>query len=83
MVRKVKKKIFNNLDVKCITYKTSLKIVKSYSSNKSTRNEKMTLVEENKVIITDKTVAEKLSSYFEIIVENLNLHNKPDWLDWR
>ena len=81
MVRKVKKKIFNNLDVKCITYKTSLKIVKSYSSNKSTRNEKMTLVEENKVIITDKTVAEKLSSYFEIIVENLNLHNKPDWLD--
>ena len=81
MVRKVKKKIFNNLDVKCITYKTSLKIVKSYSSNKSTRNEKITLVEENKVIITDKTVAEKLSSYFEIIVENLNLQNKPDWLD--
>ena len=52
--------------------------MKPYFSNKLTRNEKITLVEENKIIITNKTVAEKLSSYFKTIVENLDLQNKAE-----
>ena len=77
MDRKVKKKLFNNLNVQCITdNKTLWKVLKPYFSNKSTKKKKIALVEENKVIITNKTVAEKLRSYFETIVESLNLQNK-------
>ena len=76
MVKKAKK-ISNILNVKCIAdNKTFWKIVKPCFSKKSTRNEKISLVEENKVIITDKTVAEKLSSYLETFAENINLQNK-------
>ena len=51
--RAVKKKIFNNLNVKCNSdNKTFWK--EMYFSNKSNRNEKVSLVEENKVIIRDK-----------------------------
>ena len=53
--RAVKKKIFNNLNVKCNSdNKTFWKVTKMYFSNKSNINEKVSLVEENKVIIRDK-----------------------------
>ena len=55
------KKLFNNLNVKCIIdNKTFWKVVKPCFSNKSTRSEKITLAEENKVIFPNKTVTEKL-----------------------
>ena len=77
MDRKVKKKLFNNLNVQCITdNKTFWNVLKPYFTNKSTKKEKIALVEENKVIITKKTVAEKLHSCFETIVESLHLENK-------
>ena len=38
------------------------------------------LVEENKVIITDKPVVEDFSSYFEIIIQDLDLGNKAECL---
>ena len=47
--------------------KTFWKVVKPYFSNKSTRNEKMTLVEENKTIVTDTIVPDKLSSFYEFL----------------
>ena len=44
LVRKAKYNFFNNLNVKYITGKKAfLKVVKPYFSNKSTRNEKITL----------------------------------------
>ena len=53
--RAVKKKIFNNLNVKCNSdNKTFWKVTKMYFSNKSNRNEKVSLAEENKIIIRDK-----------------------------
>ena len=58
--------------------KTFWKVVKPYFFKKSTRNEKITLVEENQVSTPDEAVAEKLSSYFETIVKNLDLQNKTD-----
>ena len=68
MVKKAWKN-FSNLNFNCITdNKTFWKVVKLYFSDKSTRNEKITLVEENKVILTVKT-AKKFSSCFETIAE--------------
>ena len=56
--RAVKKKIFNNLNVKCNSdNKTFWKVTKMYFSNKSNRNEKVSLVEENKVTIRDKATS--------------------------
>ena len=53
--RAVKKKIFNNLNVKCNSdNKTFWKVTIMYFSNKSNRNEKVSLAEENKIIIRDK-----------------------------
>ena len=72
LVRKTKNDFFNNLNVKYITdKKTFLKVVKPYFSNKSTRNKKITLVQENQVITSDEGVAEKLSSYFETIADDI------------
>ena len=48
-VRKARKELFNNLNVKCITdNKIFWKIVEPYFSNISTRNEKITSVKKNK-----------------------------------
>ena len=38
-------------------------------------------MQENKVIITDKTVAEKISSFIETIAENLDLQSKAERLN--
>ena len=64
LVRKARKELFKSIT----DNKTFWKIVKPYFSNKSTRNEKITSVKKNKVIITDEAIAEKL--------ETLDLHNK-------
>ena len=48
-VRKARKELFNNLNVKCITdNKIFWKIVEPYFSNISTRNEKITSVKKDK-----------------------------------
>ena len=38
----------------------------------------LTLAKEKKVLVTDEAVVQKLSSYFEIIVQNVDLQNKAD-----
>ena len=38
-------------------------------------------MQESKVIITDKTVAEKISSFIETIAENLDLQSKAERLN--
>ena len=49
LVRKARKELFNNLNVKCITdNKIFWKIVEPYFSNISTGNEKITSVKKNK-----------------------------------
>ena len=69
LARKARKELFNNLNVKCITdNKIFWKIIKSYFSNKSTRNEKTTSAKKKQSNHHNEAIVEKL--------ENLDLQNK-------
>ena len=68
MVRKAKKNYFNNLDVRNITdNKQSWNTVKPFFSNKVGDNERVTLIEADKVVSEDREVAETFKSYFRLL----------------
>ena len=74
---KASKNYFNNLSVRNITdNKQFWKTVKPFFSNKVAENEKITLIEEDKVVSEDKEVAETFKSYFETLVKKLGVNNK-------
>ena len=50
LLRKTKKKFFNNLDVKHVTDKQYWKIVKSCLTDKTLKDERITLIENEKVL---------------------------------
>ena len=58
IARKTKKKHFNNLDVRNITDKQFSKTVKPFFSIKVCDNERIPVIEEEKVVSDDKEVAE-------------------------
>lgn len=77
MIRKAKKDFNDNLNVRNITNNKGFwKIVKSFFSNKAGVNEKVTLIEEDKVVSEDNEVAETFESYFETFAENLVINSK-------
>ena len=77
MVRKAKKNYFNNLNIKNIKdNKQFWKTAKSFFFNKAGNNERVTLIEEDKVVLKDRQVTETFKSYFETLVENLGMNGK-------
>ena len=73
------KKHYVNLNHKDIAYtKQFWRIVKSLLSDKSKWNEKITLVEDNKIITEDKDNAELLNSFFSNAVKNIKI---PEFSD--
>ena len=77
MIRKAKRNYFNNLNVRNITDdKQFWKTVKLFFSSKVSDNERITVIEGDKVLSEDGKVAEKFKSYFETIVENLGINSK-------
>ena len=78
MVRKAKKNYFKNLNVRYVTdNKQFWKTVKPFFSDKVGDNERINLIEEEKVVSEDKEVAKTFqSSYFETLVENLDTNSK-------
>ena len=65
MVRKAKKNYFNNLNVRNITdIKQFWKTVKPFFSSKVGDNERITLIEGDKVVSEDREVAETYNSHF-------------------
>ena len=77
MVRKANKNYFNNLNVRNITNnKQFWKTMKSFFSSKVGDNERITLIERDKVVSEDRDIAETLRSNFETIVENLGINSK-------
>ena len=50
--------------------------MKPFFSSKVGDNEKITLIEGDKVVSEDREVAETFKSYFETIVENLGINSK-------
>ena len=74
LLRQNKKDYFENLDVKSVTdNKMSWKTVVPLFSNKSKRSNKITLSENEKLIINDQKCAEVFNNYFNSIVKELNI----------
>ena len=65
---------FNNLNEKNVSdNKIFWKIVKSLLSNKIISNEKITIVEGDKIIRSDKETNKVLNKFFPNVVTNLNI----------
>ena len=77
VVRKAKKNYFNNLNVGNVTgNKQFWKTLKHFFTSKVFDNERITLIEGEKVVSEDRKVAETYKSYFATIVKNLDITSK-------
>ena len=78
LLRKTKKNYYNNLNEKKITdNKTFWKTVKPFLSDKTPSDEKITLIEKDKIIKTDSKTVNVLNTFFSTIVSNLNIPEYP------
>ena len=74
LLRKTKKEFYNNLNVKYITEnKLFLKTVKPSFTDKILKDERITLVENNKVVSDESELVEIFCKYFGNIVQNLGI----------
>ena len=78
LLRKTKENYYNNLNEKKITdNKTFWKTVKPFLSDKTPSDEKITLIEKDKIIKTDSKTANVLNTFFSTIISNLNIPEYP------
>ena len=74
LLRKTKREYYSNLDEKRICdSKTFWKIVKPMLSKKIKSNERITLIENDEIIKTEKGTAKVLNTFFSNIVQNLEI----------
>ena len=74
LLRKTKKQFYNNLNVKYITEsKLFWKTVKPSFTEKTLKDERITLVENNKVVSDESNLVEIFSKFFGNIIENLGI----------
>ena len=74
LLRKTKKNYYSNLNEKKITdNKTFWKTVKPFLSDKTPSDEKITLIEKDKIIKTGTKTANALDTFFSTIISNLNI----------
>ena len=74
LCRKEKKQYYNNLDInKVIDNKQFWKTIKPAFSEKSTKSDKITLIENAEILSEDTQIAETFNNYFSNIVSNLNI----------
>ena len=74
LLRKSKREYFNNLNEKNVCdNKKFWRVVKPLLSNKIISNEKITIVEGDKIIRSDKETAKVLNEFFANVVTNLNI----------
>ena len=67
-----KRRYFNNLDLNKITdNKVSWKTVKPFRSDKCINTTRISLINDNKIIIEDTKVANTLNMYFETAVNSI------------
>ena len=77
LLRKSKREYYSNLDVKNITdNKTFWETVKPVLSDKVTSTQKITLIENDKIVKNDNNTARVLNTFFSVIVHNLKI---PDY----
>ena len=83
LLRKTKKNYCSNVneknvnEKKIIDNKTFWKTVKPFLSDKTPSEEKITLIENDKIIKTDTKTANVLSTFFSTIISNLNIPEYP------
>ena len=74
LCRKQKKQYYKNLDIRKITdNRTFWKYVKPAFSEKSTKTDKITLIENNEILSEDNKISEIFNTYFSNLVSNLNI----------
>ena len=74
LLRKTKKEFYNNLNVKYITEnKLFWKTVKPSFTDKTLKDERITLVQNNKVVSDESELLKIFSKYFGNIVQNLRI----------
>ena len=74
LLRKSKKDFYNNLNLKRITEKTTFwQTIKPNFTDKPLKDERITLVEGNKVITEEEDVVKKFKNHFEKIVETFKI----------
>ena len=79
LLRKIKKDFFNNLDVKCVTdNKQFWKTVKPCLTNKTLKDERTTLIENEKVLSDERELVKIFNEYFLNIVSNLDIQRPPN-----
>ena len=72
LLRKSKREYYSNLDVKNITdNKVFWKTVKLFQSNKVTSTQRITLIENDKIVKNDNDTARVLNTFFSTIVRDL------------
>ena len=77
LLRKTKRSYYLNLNEKnIIDNRKFWKIVKPMLSNKFVNNEKITLVDNEKIITNDKEIAKVLNDFFSNIIKTLNIPKK-------
>ena len=77
ILRKSKREYYSNLDVKNITdNKTFWETVKHVLSDKVTSTQKITLIENDKIVKNDNDTARVLNTFFSVIVRDLKI---PDY----
>ena len=77
LLRKTKREYYSNLDVKNITdNKTFWKTVKRFLSDKVTSTQKITPIENDKIVKNDNDTARVLNTFFSNIVRDLKI---PDY----
>ena len=73
---KLKKDFFNNLDVKRVTdNKQFWKTVKPCLTDKTLKDERITLIENEKVISDERELVKIFNEYFSNIVSNLDIQH--------
>ena len=78
LLRKTKKNYYNNLNEKKITdNKTFWKTVKPFLSDKTPSDEKINLIQKDKIIKTESKTANILNTFFSTIISNLNIPEYP------
>ena len=74
LVRKSKKLYYNNLDRKEVTdNQTYCKTIKPFLSDKIVSREKLTLIEDDKIIESDINTPQILNTFFSNIVSNFKI----------
>ena len=77
LLQKTKKIFFNNLDVKHVTDKQFWKIVKPCLTDKTLKDERITLIENEKVLSDEWELVKIFHEYFSNIVSNLDIQCPP------